>query len=318
MLKQTNMYSMIELLRDTPKVKGWPVQLTAHVPRPPTSAQPTGVPLGSSTGGDNGGDAAAYKASRSLKKSAGGWGTTFGDALKGNCRHHVKEVIEHCLGDDYIQIEDVHVMQMRLHIYMLKKHAAHVHLPEKATENVGLGHVLGNKGGQMFKFQLYGQSFAFVSCHLPAHEGHVVERDNAVREIIKGAQLGHKHLGVDSQFSHVWWMGDLNYRINIKKLDEYARLEAGVEDKEAKPKVKEWSIVRELVDRTTNPDPAAAARAYNLLHRGDELATYGARFPTGITLEDAIGSHACSLEALAMRVTNGIPLESSLSYQLTL
>jgi hypothetical protein len=36
-----------------------------------------------------------------------------------------------------------------------------------------------------------------------------------------------------------------------------------------------------------------------------------------VTLEDAIGSHACSLEA-NMRVTNGIPLGSSPSYQLTL
>jgi hypothetical protein len=40
-------------------------------------------------------------------------------------------------------------------------------------------------------------------------------------------------------------------------------------------------------------------------------------FPEKFTLEDAIGSHACSLEA-NMRVTNGIPLGSSLSYQLTL
>jgi thioredoxin reductase (NADPH) len=41
-------------------------------------------------------------------------------------------------------------------------------------------------------------------------------------------------------------------------------------------------------------------------------------FRQKFTLEDAIGSHACSLEA-NMRVTNGIPLGSSLSsYQLTL
>jgi hypothetical protein len=38
---------------------------------------------------------------------------------------------------------------------------------------------------------------------------------------------------------------------------------------------------------------------------------YGARFRQKFTLEDAIGSHACSLEATT-RVTNGIPLGSSL------
>jgi hypothetical protein len=37
---------------------------------------------------------------------------------------------------------------------------------------------------------------------------------------------------------------------------------------------------------------------------------YGARFRQKFTLEDAIGSHACSLEANT-RVTNGIPIGSS-------
>jgi hypothetical protein len=38
---------------------------------------------------------------------------------------------------------------------------------------------------------------------------------------------------------------------------------------------------------------------------------YGARFSTGFTREDAIGSHACSLEA-SRCATNGIPLRCSL------
>jgi hypothetical protein len=43
----------------------------------------------------------------------------------------------------------------------------------------------------------------------------------------------------------------------------------------------------------------------------DYLPWHGARFRQKFTLEDAIGSHACSLEANT-RVTNGIPLGSSL------
>jgi hypothetical protein len=41
-----------------------------------------------------------------------------------------------------------------------------------------------------------------------------------------------------------------------------------------------------------------------------EKAMYGARFRLQFTLEDAIGSHACSLEA-SIRVTNGITLGCS-------
>jgi hypothetical protein len=43
----------------------------------------------------------------------------------------------------------------------------------------------------------------------------------------------------------------------------------------------------------------------------DYLSQYSVRFRQKFTLEDAVGSHACSLEA-NMRVTNGIPLGSSL------
>jgi hypothetical protein len=45
--------------------------------------------------------------------------------------------------------------------------------------------------------------------------------------------------------------------------------------------------------------------------QSDNDKRYGARFRQKFTLEDAIGSHACSLEANT-RVTNGIPLGSSL------
>jgi hypothetical protein len=45
--------------------------------------------------------------------------------------------------------------------------------------------------------------------------------------------------------------------------------------------------------------------------RGFAVDMHGARFPTEITLEDAIGSHACSLE-VNIRVTNSIPLRCQL------
>jgi hypothetical protein len=47
------------------------------------------------------------------------------------------------------------------------------------------------------------------------------------------------------------------------------------------------------------------------------FTVYDSIFRQKFTLGDAIGSHACSLQA-NMRVTNCVPLGSSLSYQLTL
>jgi hypothetical protein len=41
-------------------------------------------------------------------------------------------------------------------------------------------------------------------------------RNQNYRDIIKGLSLGQKHLGlfdVLNQFNHLFWLGDLNYRI---------------------------------------------------------------------------------------------------------
>jgi hypothetical protein len=71
--------------------------------------------------------------------------------------------------------------------------------------------------------------------------------------------------------------------------------------------------VRQQNDRVlTRRAPAPAA----MLEAGQSLQAVRCAFPTEIyTLEDAIEFHAFApLEALAMRVTNGIPLGRLLSY----
>eukprot|EP00729_Bicosta_minor_P030967 gene30967-30831_t len=153
---------------------------------------------------------------------------------------------------------------MRLRLYVKTKHTAALSGVETAKENVGLGGVLGNKGGQVIKFELYGQSLCFVSAHLPAHEGqkYMQARNSAVVEIMGGARVGNKVFDLGNQFSHAFWMGDLNYRVNIKGLQGH---EDCVDDYE-----KEWSTVKGLVDAMDGAGPAATA-ALATLQRGDEL-----------------------------------------------
>jgi hypothetical protein len=117
-----------------------------------------------------------------------------------------------------------------------------------------------------------------------------------------------------SQFSHAFWMGDLNYRVNIKSLPGHEGAMADFE--------KEWSTVHALVEKvgpvrcsslsssqplSNQPDqrwgrfvalPSLAANplATNLIKGGaGTLPVFGWKS----ALEDAIGSDACSLEALA-------------------
>lgn len=51
-----------------------------------------------------------------------------------------------------------------------------------------------------------------------AHEGqnHLARRNDSCVEILQGARLGdRRNVDVDSQFHHVFWFGDMNYRISF-------------------------------------------------------------------------------------------------------
>jgi hypothetical protein len=59
-------------------------------------------------------------------------------------------------------------------------------------------------------------SFVFVSSHLAAHLEHVQARNQNLRQTLKVASLGNADLDFDCQFHHVIWLGDLNYRIDLR------------------------------------------------------------------------------------------------------
>merc|ERR1711871_1276068 len=76
-------------------------------------------------------------------------------------------------------------------------------------------HIVGNKGGLLVRFVCGDTSLAFVSCHLAAHEGekHRRARNDNCYEVLEGARVGIETLDVVPQTHHVFWMGDLNYRL---------------------------------------------------------------------------------------------------------
>ena len=75
---------------------------------------------------------------------------------------------------------------------------------------------MGNKGacGASLSF-VDCSSVAFVSCHLAARPERVKQRNDDYRAICRGLNLGgDRNLGLPDQFDHVFWLGDLNYRID--------------------------------------------------------------------------------------------------------
>jgi len=67
----------------------------------------------------------------------------------------------------------------------------------------------------MGDFRVCGTSFAFISCHLTAHEGvrNCEMRNASVKEILGGVRAGDTRFDISGQRHHVFWMGDMNYRL---------------------------------------------------------------------------------------------------------
>ncbi|KAF1314958.1 Kinesin-like protein, partial [Globisporangium splendens] len=139
-----------------------------------------------------------------------------------NLRDSVAEVLDYPfnrqlylhLGDKFALVGKVELMEMRLFVHVQTKHS--VTGIEKATVPTGLGSVLGNKGGLIFKMMVQDTSLCFVSCHLAAHQDQkFLDKRNSDCASILGINFAMKKVSLDHQFDHCFWFGNLNYCVNL-------------------------------------------------------------------------------------------------------
>ena len=167
--------------------------------------------------------AAADEEDEAFTGSKGGWTGLLLDKLNSKCSKHIDAVLRTTLGGDYCEVGGgVRGMQMRLKVFA--RRGGKIDGVESAGRNTGLGAgalKLANKGGQAVSFRANGVSLVFLNAHLAAHAGekHRLERDDNVHDILSGCRLGHRRLDAASQFDHAFFMGDLNYRLDLARLD---------------------------------------------------------------------------------------------------
>ena len=107
--------------------------------------------------------------------------------------------------------------------------ATRVRRVETARVGTGVGDVLGNKGAVACALRLEGgASLAFVGSHLQAFQAHVAGRNADFRDIVERLSLGHKGLDLHAQYDHVFWCGDLNYRVDLEQADAIAAAARGL------------------------------------------------------------------------------------------
>ena len=106
------------------------------------------------------------------------------------------------------------------------------HLPnvrdiQLQTAGVGIGGFVGNKGGVALRFTYGNSSICCVSSHLSAHRGAVASRNSDFHNILSKITFKDKHSSTGTagaphtvhtvhtirDHDYIFWLGDLNYRI---------------------------------------------------------------------------------------------------------
>jgi len=134
-----------------------------------------------------------------------------------------KDWLETCknhIGSRYRVVHATSRGQMRLVVFVrddAEKAVSHVHSGSEAT---GVGHVMANKGGVCISFKFWDTGLCFVNSHFAAHDGHCEMRNSNYREIVGELRVGVQNIDLLNQFNHVFWMGDLNYRLDFTGTEE--------------------------------------------------------------------------------------------------
>ena len=127
-----------------------------------------------------------------------------------------------------------HLVGILICVFVRVDHLSRVKYVDTEQVAVGVMGIAGNKGGVSVRVQFYDSTFCFINSHLAAHRENVIGRNNdfknifertkfdigieAVQEVINAGSLHLWRTGDSSvkivNHDHVFWFGDLNYRID--------------------------------------------------------------------------------------------------------
>ena len=110
---------------------------------------------------------------------------------------------------------EVTFWEMRLLVFVKRVHAKYTSTVETDHVGCGIGDRLGNKGAIAAALSIYDTTLCFVNSHLEANQLEVRGRNDDFAKIVDSLKLGRRELDILSQFDHVFWFGDLNYRCDL-------------------------------------------------------------------------------------------------------
>eukprot|EP01061_Rhynchopus_euleeides_P032639 TRINITY_DN5429_c0_g1_i2.p1 TRINITY_DN5429_c0_g1~~TRINITY_DN5429_c0_g1_i2.p1 ORF type:complete len:643 (+),score=144.04 TRINITY_DN5429_c0_g1_i2:238-2166(+) len=147
-----------------------------------------------------------------------------------SCEEDWFRTVETVLGKGYYRVEKLSMWSIRIVVFAKHEHKEHITQVQKTQEATGIAGVGGNKGGVCVGFTIRETRVCFVGCHLAAHQDRWEARNRDHLEIIAGCRgLGLKDFWLTNEFHHVFWTGDLNYRIDYARDEVVSLCYKGIE-----------------------------------------------------------------------------------------
>ncbi|KJE95064.1 hypothetical protein CAOG_005559 [Capsaspora owczarzaki ATCC 30864] len=102
---------------------------------------------------------------------------------------------------------------IRLFVFARRAIVRYISSVQTDAVRTGLAKVGFNKGAVGASLRLFDLSICFVNAHFAAHQEKIRERNQDFGRIISKMNLGESDADFSNAFHAVFWMGDLNYRI---------------------------------------------------------------------------------------------------------
>ena len=114
---------------------------------------------------------------------------------------------------------------MMLTVFVKEEHCPYIRKIAAQTVGTGFMGTGGNKGGVAVRFEFHKTSICFVACHFAAHLEKVQKRNDNFTDICK-RMIFTQYEPPKKITDHdmVYWMGDLNYRIEGLDLERVKEL----------------------------------------------------------------------------------------------
>uniref|UniRef100_A0A8C1LCF2 phosphatidylinositol-3,4,5-trisphosphate 5-phosphatase n=1 Tax=Cyprinus carpio TaxID=7962 RepID=A0A8C1LCF2_CYPCA len=135
---------------------------------------------------------------------------------------HIRATLRSATNIDFKQVAVQSLWNIRLAVFVRPEHEGCIAQVNTASVKTGLGNTLGNKGAVGVSLLFNGTSMGFVNCHLTSGSDKALRRNHNFQDILRLLSLGEKQLStfdISLRFNHLFWCGDLNYRLDLDALD---------------------------------------------------------------------------------------------------